>query len=156
MSLPPALNKPFQPKRFLWLTFDFASCLADATDDVTPQLFLTLMAHPAISQLKRFTTQAESLGSDDIAQWEPGIFTLQAYRPSLLEVLVQVSSGLTPHIVPPGQSSAQVTITVYTQLGAKHYPLNTSLDSETLGETATDIEAMVSQYEQNQVTAKQQ
>ncbi len=156
MSVQLSSANPFKPARFLWLTFDFASCLPDAVDDVTPQLFLTLMAHPAISQLKRFTAQADSLGPDDITQWEPGIFTLQAHRSSLLDVLTQVSSCLTPHIVPKDGVPDQVTITIYTQLGSKHYPLTTCLDSKALGETAKDIETMVSQYEQNQATAFQQ
>lgn len=156
MSSQPSFIKPFKPARFLWLTFEFASCLPGTTDDVTPQLFLTLMSHPAISQLKRFTTQAESLGPDDIAQWEPGIFTLQVYRSSVLEVLIQVSSSLTPYIVPKDGSPDQVNMTVYTQLGAKHYALTTGLDSNALGETAEDIETMVSQYEQNQANVSQQ
>lgn len=106
------------------------------------------MAYPTISQLKRFTVGAESLGPEDVAQWEPGIFTLQAYRPSLLDVLSHVSAELAPHLVANGEET--VSVTVYTQLGRKHYPLVTGLSAESLSKTAEDIEAMVSQYEQNQ------
>ncbi|MFG6105828.1 hypothetical protein U2F10_26515 [Leptothoe sp. EHU-05/26/07-4] len=136
-----------RPLRFLWLTFDFASCLPTATDNITSQLFLTLMAHPAINQIKRFTTQSENLGPDDIAQWEPGIFTLQAYRSSLLDVLTQVSSHLLPHLVPSDQTLEQVTITIYTQLGRHHYPVTTNLSSDAIKLAAEDIETMVSQHE---------
>ncbi|MEM6255535.1 MAG: hypothetical protein AAF821_21685 [Cyanobacteria bacterium P01_D01_bin.156] len=141
-------------KRFLWLTFDFASCLSTSEDTVTPQIFLTLMAHPAISQLKRFTTQSHTLGPDDVTQWEPGIFTAQVYRPNLLEVLTQVSSCLSPHLF-SGDASLAV-ITVYTQLGSKHYPVATCLEPVALNRTAEEIEAMVSQYEQKQATVAEQ
>lgn len=156
-------NRFFQPKRWLWLTFDFARCLssqdaprgdAPRGDDITPQLFLILMAHPAIKQLKRFTKQAENLGPDDIAQWEPGIFTMQAARANVLEVLVQVSSCLEPYLVV--EDGAALEMTVYTQLGRKHYPLVTGLDARTLEMTAADIESMVQRYEQNQANAPQQ
>jgi hypothetical protein len=106
------------------------------------------MAHPAISQIKRFTTQSENLGPDDIAQWEPGIFTVQAYRSSLLDVLTQVSSQLTPHLVADGQTPEQITITVYTQLGGRHYPITTNLSPDGIQIAAQDIEAMVCQHEQ--------
>ena len=140
-------NKSLRPLRFLWLTFDFASCLPTPTDNITPQLFLTLMAHPAINQIKRFTTQSENLGPDDIAQWEPGIFTVQAYRSSLLDVLTQVSSQLTPHLISSNQTPEQTTITVYTQLGGRHYPTTTSLSPDDIKIAAQDIEAMVGQHE---------
>lgn len=140
-------NKSPRPLRFLWLTFDFASCLPTATDNITPKLFLTLMAHPAISQIKRFTTQSENLGPEDIAQWEPGIFTLQAYRSSLLDVLTQVSSQLAPHLVSNDQTLEQVTITVYTQLGRRHYPIVTNLSPDAIKLAAEDIETMISQHE---------
>ena len=140
-------NPSPKPLSFLWLTFDFASCLPTPTDNITPQLFLTLMAHPAISQIKRFTTQAEQLGPDDIAKWEPGIFTLQAYRTSLLDVLTQVASQLTPHLVSKESSPEQVTITIYTQLGRRHYPITTSLNINDIEMAAQDIETMVSQHE---------
>ncbi|ESA33472.1 hypothetical protein N836_01505 [Leptolyngbya sp. Heron Island J] len=105
------------------------------------------MAHPAINQIKRFTTQAEQLGPDDIAQWEPGIFTLQVYRSSLLDVLTQVASHLTPHLVPKDQTAEQVTMTIYTQLGERHYPTTTSLSLNGLTRAAQDIETMVCQHE---------
>jgi len=136
-----------KPSRFLWLTFDFANCLPTDTDDITPQLFLTLMAHPAIKEIKRFTTGADSLGPDDIAAWEPGIFTVQAYRSSLADVLNQVSSQLVPHLISESQTPDQVSITVYTQLGSRHYPITTSLDQSTIQTAAEEIETMVSQYE---------
>ena len=142
-------QNPTKPSRFLWLTFDFAKCLPNETDPVTPQLFLTLMAHPAISQLKRFTRQAENLGPDDIAQWEPGIFTLQAYRSSLLDVLTEVSNQLATHLATEEQTPDQMTITIYTQLGNRHYPLITNLATDKLQTVADDIETMVSQYEEN-------
>lgn len=154
MLTQPSSGKAFKPSRFLWLTFDFAGCLPAETDTVTPQLFLELMAYPAISQLKRFTAGADGLGPEDVAQWEPGIFTLQAYRASLLDVLTQVASCLAPHLVSANDEGVRVT--VYTQVGRKHYPLVTGLGAEDLHKTAEDIETMVSQHEQNQATATQQ
>lgn len=138
-------NKSPRPLRFLWLTFDFASCLPTPTDNVTPQLFLTLMAHPAINQIKRFSSQSDALGPDDIAQWEPGIFTVQIYRSSLLDVLTQVASQLTHHLVSDNHPSEQVTITIYTQLNERHYPITTSLSKDAMKATAQDIESMVQQ-----------
>ena len=135
-------DKSPTPLRFLWLTFDFASCLPTPVDNITPTLFLTLMAHPAINQIKRFTAQAETLGPDDIAQWEPGIFTVQAYRSSLVDVLTQIASSLTPHLAQPP------TITIYTQLGGRHYPIETSLSLNEIKQTAADIEAMINNHEQ--------
>lgn len=136
------------PLRFLWLTFDFGSCLTTPTDTVTPQLFLSLMTHPAIKEIKRFTTQSDTLGPDDIAQWEPGIFTLQAYRPSLMDVLTQVSSHLIPHLVSSDQTPEQLEITVYTQLDGRHYPTTTSLSPNDLEMAAEAIEIMICQHEQ--------
>ncbi|MEM7062291.1 MAG: hypothetical protein AAF572_03910 [Cyanobacteria bacterium P01_B01_bin.77] len=146
-------NFPQSPKplRLLWLTFDFSKCLADATDNITPQLFITLMSHPTINQIKRFTSQAENLGPDDIAQWEPGIFTVQTYRSSLLDVLTQVASNLASHIV----DYEQTTITIYTQLGGRHYPITGSLNPSTLPDTATAIEALVQHYEDGMINAVQ-
>ncbi len=104
------------------------------------------MAHPAIKQIKRFTTQSENLGPDDITQWEPGMFTVQAYRPSLLDVLTQVSAQLTPHLVPSHQSAAEVPLTIYTQLDGRHYPITTSLSPDDIKIAAQDIETMVCQH----------
>ena len=142
-------NVAKKPARFLWLTFDFAKCLSTETDTVTPQLFMTLMGHPAIGQIKRFTAQAEDLGPDDIAQWEPGIFTLQAYRPSLLDVLTQVASQLASHLSDDDKTPDQMTITVYIQLGRRHYPITTSLSPEAMHTVAADIETMVQQHEKS-------
>ena len=135
-------DKSPKPQRFLWLTFDFASCLPTSADNITPKLFLTLMAHPAINQIKRFTAQTETLGPDDIAQWEPGIFTVQAYRPSLVDVLTQVASSLTPHLAQPS------TITIYIQLNGRHYPIETDLSLNEIKQTVADIEAMVNNHKQ--------
>lgn len=140
-------NPPKTPSRFLWLTFDFAGCLSAEIDTVTPQLFLTLMGHPAIGQIKRFTAQAENLCADDIAQWEPGIFTLQAYRPSLLDVLTQVANQLTSQLSSDGKTPDQMTITIYTQIGARHYPITTRLSPGEMQTVAADIETMVQQHE---------
>ncbi len=140
--------------RTLWLTCDFANCLPSATDNITPQLFLTLMAHPAINQIKRFT-QSNELAPDDVAQWEPGIFTVQAYRSSLLEVLTQITSHLASHLVTDGNSPDQITITVYTQLGRRHHPTTTSLSTDDIKVAAETIEAMVQQHEQNQANVNQ-
>ncbi|NEQ53106.1 MAG: hypothetical protein F6K11_23705 [Leptolyngbya sp. SIO3F4] len=131
----------------MWLTFDFANNLSDTTDDITPQLFLTLMAHPAISQIKRFTANADNLDPDDIADWEPGIFTVQAYRSSLLDVLSHVSSQLAPHLISDGQSPETITITVYTQMGRRHYPVITSFSQDDIQTAADTIETMVQQHE---------
>lgn len=141
-----------QPLRFLWLTFDFADCLADATDNITPQLFITLMGHPAINQIKRFTSQADQLGPDDVAQWEPGIFTVQAYRSSLLDVLTQVTSSLASHI----GDGEQTTIAIYTQLGRRHYPITSSLSPSTMTDVAKEIEALVQHYEAGKIDAMKQ
>lgn len=139
--------------RFLWLTFDFATSLPTATDtttdNVTPQLFLTLMAHPAINQIKRFTREADTLGPEDIAQWEPGIFTVQAYRAGLLDVLTQVTSSLADYLVPEDKTPDQVRITVYIQLGERHYPVTVSLRVNDIQGAVEEIETMVSQYEQS-------
>ena len=110
------------------------------------------MAHPAIQEIKRFTTGADALGPDDIAAWEPGIFTVQAYRPSLADVLNQVSSQLAPHLISGGQTPAQVAITVYTQMGSRHYPVTTRLDQSAIETAAEEIETMVSQYEADKPT----
>lgn len=141
-------NKSPKPLRFLWLTFDFANCLSTRVDNITPQLFLTLMAHPAIKHIKRFTNQSENLGPDDIAQWEPGIFTVQAYRSNLLDVLNQVSSQLIQHLDLHSSTQEQVTITIYTQLSGRHYPITTGLSPDDIQLTAQDIETMVYQHEQ--------
>lgn len=100
------------------------------------------MAHPAINQIKRFTAQTETLGPDDIAQWEPGIFTVQAYRSSLVDVLTQIASSLVPHLAQPS------TITIYTQLDGRHYPIETNLSLNEIKQTAADIETMVNNHEQ--------
>lgn len=105
------------------------------------------MAHPAIKEIKRFTTGADRLGPDDIAAWEPGIFTVQAYRSSLADVLNQVSSQLAPHLTSRGQTLEQVSITVYTQMGNRHYPITISLDQSAIQTAADEIETMVSQHE---------
>ncbi|MBE9066554.1 hypothetical protein IQ260_07805 [Leptolyngbya cf. ectocarpi LEGE 11479] len=139
--------QPPKPLRLLWLTFDFSKCLSDTTDNITPQLFIILMSHPAINQIKRFTSQADNLGPDDVAQWEPGIFTVQAHRSSLLDVLTQVTSNLASHIA----DHEQTTITIYTQLGGRHYPITSSLSSSTLTDTATEIEALVQHYEDGKI-----
>lgn len=133
--------------RLLWLTFDFSNCLAGSTDNITPQLFITLMSHPAINQIKRFTSQADTLGPDDVAQWEPGIFTVQAYRSSLLDVLTQVTSGLA------GLCDRETTITIYTQLGRRHYPTTSSLNPSTMTEVAKEIETLVQHYEAGKIDA---
>lgn len=148
-------NSPPLPKplRFLWLTFDFSKCLPTAIDDITPQLFIILMGHPAINQIKRFTSQADTLGSDDLAQWEPGIFTVQAYRSSLLDVLTQVTSNLAIHLVDQEQPLEQMTMTIYTQLGRRHYPTASSLSPSTMTDTATEIEALVQHYEAGKISA---
>ena len=135
-----------KPMNFLWLTFDFASCLPTSIDNITPTLFLTLMAHPAINQIKRFTTQADNLGPDDVAQWEPGIFTVQTYRSSLADVLTQVASSLAPHLASE-PTSEQPAITIYTQLDGRHYPVETGLSPSDIQQTAIDIEAMVNSHE---------
>ena len=106
------------------------------------------MAHPAINQLKRFTTQSENLGPDDIAQWEPGIFTMQAYRSSLADVLTHVASSLVSHLTSNNQTPEQLTITIYTQLSGRHYPVETSLSPNDIKQTTTDIEAIVCNHEQ--------
>ncbi|MEO0349814.1 MAG: hypothetical protein AAF282_07165 [Cyanobacteria bacterium P01_A01_bin.15] len=138
---------PQQPSpaslRHLWLTCDFSASLPTATDPITPQLFLKLMAHPAINQIKRFT-QSEALGPDDVAAWAPGIFTMQVYRSSVPEALLQVTSMLAQHLDTPEGSA---TITVYTQLGGRHYPITTRLSPEAIGAAAQDIETMVCQHE---------
>ncbi|MEO0396862.1 MAG: hypothetical protein AAF243_12860 [Cyanobacteria bacterium P01_A01_bin.137] len=105
------------------------------------------MAHPAIKEIKRFTTGADGLGPDDIAAWEPGIFTVQAYRSSLADVLNQVSSQLVPHLTASRQTPDQIFITVYTQMGNRHYPITTSLDQSAIQTAAEEIETMVGQYE---------
>ncbi len=148
MSTQENANKSPRPLHFLWLTFDFASQLPTPTDNITSQLFLTLMAHPAINQIKRFTTQSENLGTEDIAQWEPGIFTVQAHRSSLIDVLTQVASQLSTHLASNSQPLEQLTITVYTQLDDRHYPITTSLSADDLKVAAQDIETMVQQHEQ--------
>ncbi len=145
MTTQQSSDKSPRPLRFLWLTVDFASCLPTPTDNVTPQLFLTLMAYPAINQIKRFSTQSDTLGPDDIAQWEPGIFTVQIYRSSLADVLTQVASQLKPHL--SDRSSEQITITIYTQLDGRHYPITTGLGNDAMQATAKDIETMVQQHE---------
>ena len=107
------------------------------------------MAHPAISQIKRFTTQAENLGPDEVAQWEPGIFTVQVYRASLVDVLTQVASNLALHLAPDNQTAEQQpTITIYTQLSGRHYPVETGLDLDKIKQAAVDIETMVCTHEQ--------
>lgn len=138
-------NANKSPLRFLWLTIDFASCLTDSLDSITPQLFLALMAHPAINQIKRFTSKSENLGPEDVTQWEPAIFTMQTYRASLLDVLRQVSSQLATYL---GSDNTPVNITIYTQLGDRHCPITTSLDSKAIEIAAQTIEAMVAHYEQ--------
>ncbi|MEO0867699.1 MAG: hypothetical protein AAFY17_04460 [Cyanobacteria bacterium J06642_11] len=149
-----SFDQPFKPARLLWLTFDFASGLPNGDDSITPELFLTLMAHPAVSQIKRFTAQAEHMGPDDIAQWEPGIFTLQVYRSNILEVLTQVAADLKPNLnLIESTASGSATMTIYTQLGRKHYPVVSGLETSDLVVAASDIETMVHQYEQNQVIA---
>lgn len=143
----PRQHPTAKPARFLWLTFDYGNSLPTATDTITPQLFLTLMAHPAINQIKRFTAAAGPLGPEDIAAWEPGIFTAQVYRASLLDVLSQVASQLSPHLVGEQQTPDQISLTVYTQMGGRHYPLITSLSQTDIQATAQDIETMVAQHE---------
>ena len=107
------------------------------------------MAHPAVSEIKRFSTHSADLGADDIAQWEPGIFTLQAYRSSLLDVLTQVSTSLKAHLVrQDSQTETPLTVTVYTQLGGRHYPLHSGLNPKDIDSLAQDIETMVCEYEQ--------
>lgn len=139
---------PRKPARLLWLTFDFAHCLPTAADDITPQIFLTLMAHPAINQIKRFTATADhKLDADDIAQWAPGIFTVQAYRASLIEVLNHVVSQLAPHLTSGSQNPDLLSIKVYTQIGGRHYPTTTSLSHDDIKAAAGDIETMVQQHE---------
>ena len=113
------------------------------------------MAHPAINQIKRFTAGADSLGPEDIADWEPGIFTVQAYRSSLLDVLSQVSTQLTPHLVGSSQTPDQVSITVYTQMGRRHYPITTSLSSNHIQAAAESIETMVQQHEETSLDKDQ-
>ncbi|MBT9316686.1 hypothetical protein [Leptothoe spongobia] len=105
------------------------------------------MTHPAINQIKRFTTGADSLGPDDIADWEPGIFTVQAHRSSLLEVLKHVSAQLIPQLVSRSQTPDHVNITVYTQIDGRHYPVTTSLSDSDLQATAEAIETMVREHE---------
>ncbi|MEM8612733.1 MAG: hypothetical protein AAGF93_12010 [Cyanobacteria bacterium P01_H01_bin.105] len=105
------------------------------------------MAHPAVNQIKRFTTQSADLGPDDIAQWEPGIFTLQTYRSSLLDILTHVSASLTPHLTLDHQNQGPPEVTVYTQLGGRHYLLHSRLSAEDIKPLAQDIEAMVCEYE---------
>ena len=144
MTTPEKTDKSPKPLRYLWLTFDFASCLPTPVDNITPKLFLTLMAHPAINQIKRFTAQTETLGPDDIAQWEPGIFTVQAYRSSLVDVLTQIASSLAPYLAP----DQPPTITIYTQLDGRHHPIETSLNLNEIRQTAADIEAMVNNHKQ--------
>ncbi|MEM9484483.1 MAG: hypothetical protein AAGA83_12410 [Cyanobacteria bacterium P01_F01_bin.116] len=141
-------NSSAQASKFLWLTVDFAQQISTATDNITPQLFLTLMAYPAINQIKRFSANTENLGPDDVADWDPGIFTVQAYRSSLADVLKQISSQLASHLVTSDQTSDQIAITVYIQMGGRHYPINTSLDEKDINATAVDIETMVSQHEE--------
>ncbi|MEA5464395.1 hypothetical protein [Leptothoe sp. PORK10 BA2] len=148
----PAIPRP--AARFLWLTFDFAHCLTTDVDDITPQLFLTLMTHPAISQIKRFTAGADNLGPDDIAQWEPGLFTVQAYRASLGEVLSHVSSLLAPHLMADSPAAdspnpTPLTIKIYTQMGGRHYPITTHLGDDAIKMAAEEIETMVQQYEKD-------
>ena len=108
------------------------------------------MAHPAINQIKRFT-QSEALGPDDVAAWAPGIFTMQVYRSSVPEALLQVTSILAHHLdtqeSDTPKDSGNPTLTVYTQLGGRHYPITTSLSPEAIGATAQDIETMVCQHE---------
>ncbi len=105
------------------------------------------MAHPAINQIKRFSTQSDALGPDDIAQWEPGLFTVQVYRSSLLDVLTQVTSQLKPHLTFSDCPSEQVTITIYIQLDGRHYPITTDLSNNAMQAAAQDIETMVQKYE---------
>lgn len=147
----PVIPRP--PARFLWLTFDFAHCLSTNTDDITPPIFLTLMAHPAINQIKRFTATADQqLNADEVAQWAPGIFTVQAQRTSLLEVLNHVSSQLSPHLMPDGPTANNQTpppsIKIYTQIAGRHYPVTTSLSDNDIQIAAEEIEAMVQHHEQ--------
>ena len=110
------------------------------------------MAHPAIKEIKRFTTGADHLGPGDIADWEPGIFTVQAYRSSLIDVLNQISSQLAPHLTSGSQTPDQISITVYTQMGRRHYPITTSLDQRAIQTAAEEIETMVSQHEADRST----
>ncbi len=147
----PVIPRP--PARFLWLTFDFAHCLSTDTDDITPQIFLTLMAHPAIKQIKRFTATADQqLEADDIAQWAPGIFTVQAYRPNLSEVLDHVSAQLAPHLMPDDQATKNqpptpLTIKIYTQIAGRHYPVATGLSQDDIKTAAEEIETLVQHHE---------
>ncbi|MGD1853188.1 MAG: hypothetical protein ACFB2W_02965 [Leptolyngbyaceae cyanobacterium] len=131
--------------RTLWLTCDFSDCLSGSADGITPQLFLTLMAHPAVNQIKRFT-QSNTLTDDEIAQWEPGIFTMQVYRSNVLEVLTNVASTIAESLASQGDKSPG-TMTIYTQLGARHYPTVTRLSPHDIGLATQAIKTMVSQYE---------
>lgn len=135
--------------RFLWLTFEFTDSLPSTPDNITPQLFLSLMAHPAINQIKRFTAQADTLSPDAIAQWEPGLFTAQVYRPSLLEVLTEVSSQLVTQLTPDEPILDPLAITIYTQLDGRHYPITMSLSPTGINVAAKDIETMVQHYEKS-------
>ncbi|MEL6334939.1 MAG: SprB repeat-containing protein, partial [Cyanobacteria bacterium J06626_26] len=51
-----------------------------------------------------------------------------------------------------GQTPDQVAITVYTQMGSRHYPITTRLDQSAIETAAEEIETMVSQYEADKPT----
>lgn len=104
-----------------------------------------LMAHPAIKQIKRFT-QSNELADEDIAQWEPGIFTVQAYRASVLDVLTQIASTLTSQLASDENPPDQLTMTIYTQVSGRHYPITTSLSADDIQVTTEEIEALVIQH----------